>query len=124
MTQTTNSEVVIQSKDHILSNSFYDVLKWVVTLLLPGLGTLYYAIAGIWGLAYAEQVVGTIAAVTVFLGVVMKLGDLSYSKSQTKYDGSMNVAETDDKKTYTLDLNVSPEELDQKNQIVFKVNKS
>lgn len=31
-----------------LSNRVYDVLKWIALYLLPALGTLYFALAGIW----------------------------------------------------------------------------
>ena len=46
-----------------LSNKVYDTLKWIAQILLPGLGTLYFAISGIWGLPYCEQVVGTLSAI-------------------------------------------------------------
>ena len=31
-----------------MSNKTYDALKWVAQFLLPGAGTLYFALAGIW----------------------------------------------------------------------------
>jgi len=61
-----------------MSNKTYDILKWVAQLLLPGLGTLYFALAGIWGLPYGEQIVGTITAVDVFLGVIIGISSKSY----------------------------------------------
>ena len=30
-----------------LDNKTYDVLKWIATIVLPALGTLYFALAGI-----------------------------------------------------------------------------
>lgn len=30
-----------------LSNRVYDILKWIATILLPGLGTLYFALCSI-----------------------------------------------------------------------------
>ena len=54
-----------------MSNNVYDVLKWVAMYLLPALGTLYFALAGIWGLPYGEQIVGTITAIDTFLGVIL-----------------------------------------------------
>ena len=33
-----------------LKNKTYDVLKWIALYLLPALGTLYFALSGIWGL--------------------------------------------------------------------------
>lgn len=49
-----------------MSNKTYDILKWIAMYLLPAAGTLYFALAGIWGLPYGEQVVGTITAVDCF----------------------------------------------------------
>ena len=61
-------------------NKTYDKLKWVAQYLLPALGTLYFAIAGIWGLPYGEQVVGTITAVDTFLGVILGVSSANYKK--------------------------------------------
>ena len=38
-----------------MSNKTYDILKWIAMYLLPAAGTLYFALAGIWGLPYGEQ---------------------------------------------------------------------
>ena len=63
-----------------MSNEMYDILKWIALILLPALGTLYFAIAGIWGLPYGEQVVGTITAVDAFLGAVLQISTDAYYK--------------------------------------------
>lgn len=38
-----------------LSNETYDILKYIAQILLPALGTLYFAIANIWGLPYGSR---------------------------------------------------------------------
>ena len=63
-----------------LSNSVYDVLKFCCTILLPALGTLYFALAQIWNLPMADQVVGTIAALTTFIGVLIGISNHNYKK--------------------------------------------
>jgi len=65
-----------------MSNKLYDVLKWIAQLLLPALGTLYFALAGIWGFPYGEQIVGTITAVDTFLGVILGISTANYNKQQ------------------------------------------
>lgn len=65
-----------------MSNKLYDILKWVAQLLLPALGTLYFALASIWGFPYAEQVVGTLTAVDAFLGVLLGVSTAAYKKTQ------------------------------------------
>ena len=56
-------------------------LKYVAQIVLPAAGTLYGALAGIWGLPYGEQIVATIAAVDLFLGAVLKISTDNYNKS-------------------------------------------
>ena len=63
-----------------MSNKVYDILKWIALFLLPAIGTLYFALAGIWGFPYGEQVVGTITAVDTFLGVVLGMSTARYNK--------------------------------------------
>lgn len=63
-----------------MSNKVYNVLKWIAMLLLPALGTLYFALAGIWGLPYGEQIVGTITAIDTFLGVILGISSVQYNK--------------------------------------------
>lgn len=62
-----------------MSNRTYDILKDIAQIVLPALGTLYFAVAGIWGLPYGEQIVGTIAAVDAFLGAVLKISTHIYN---------------------------------------------
>lgn len=63
-----------------LSNKAYDVLKFIAMIVLPAVGTLYFALAGIWGLPYGEQIVGTITAVDTFLGALLGLSTAQYRK--------------------------------------------
>lgn len=65
-----------------LSNKVYDTLKWVAQILLPGIATLYFALAGIWGLPYPEEIVGTITAVDAFLGLLLGISTANYNKTQ------------------------------------------
>ena len=61
-----------------MNKRIYDTLKWIAQILLPALGALYAALAGIWGWPYAEAVVGTISAVDVFLGAVLMMDSRKY----------------------------------------------
>lgn len=64
-----------------MSNKTYDVLKKIAQIVLPAAGTLYAALAGIWGFPYGEAVVGTIAAVDTFMGVCLGVSTSAYNKS-------------------------------------------
>lgn len=63
-----------------LSNKTYDILKWIAQILLPAIGTLYFALSKIWGFPNAAEIVGTISAVDVFLGAVLGISTSQYNK--------------------------------------------
>lgn len=65
----------------MLNDEVYNILKWVAMILLPAIGTLYFALAGIWGLPYGEEIVGSITAVDTFLGVVLGISTVQYNKT-------------------------------------------
>lgn len=64
-----------------MSDKLYDILAIIGRLILPALGTLYFALAKIWNLPLAEEIVGTIAAVTTFLNAVLKIKSDEYFAS-------------------------------------------
>lgn len=63
-------------------NSTYDILKYICQIVLPAIGTLYFALAQIWGFPYAEQIVGSITAIDTFLGAILMISSASYNKSK------------------------------------------
>lgn len=65
-----------------MSNRCYDVLKYIAQIVLPALGTLYFALAKIWNFPYGAEVVGTISAVDAFLGALLKLSSDQYNKEE------------------------------------------
>ena len=69
-----------------LSNKNYDVLKWIAQILLPAIGTLYAALAGIWRLPFPQEVLATIMAIDAFLGILLGLSSATYN---TKTDSNV-----------------------------------
>lgn len=65
-----------------ISNKVYDVFKWIAQYFLPAAGALYFALAGIWNFPYGEEIVGTIAAIDTFLGVILGIASATYHKAQ------------------------------------------
>ena len=61
-----------------MNNKIYDILKWIALIVLPAIGTLYFALAGIWHFPYGEEIVGTITAVDTFLGAILGISNISY----------------------------------------------
>ena len=64
-----------------MTDRMYDVMKWIAMVVLPALGTLYFALAGIWGFPYGEEVVGTITAIDAFLGALLGISAANYKKA-------------------------------------------
>lgn len=67
-----------------MSNSTYDILKKIAQVWLPAIGTLYFALARIWNLPFAEEIVGTITAVDAFLGALLGISTILYNKGADK----------------------------------------
>ena len=65
-----------------LSNKAYDVLKYIAQIVLPALGVFYAALAKIWGFPYGEEIVGTVAAVDLLLGSLLKISTDNYNKTK------------------------------------------
>lgn len=65
-----------------MSDKTYDKWKFVAQIVLPALGTLYFALSQIWGLPYGEQIVGTITAVDTFLGAILGISAIQYNKNK------------------------------------------
>lgn len=62
-----------------MNDKTYDILKWIAMILLPAIATLYFTMANIWGLPYAEQIVGTITGIDTFLGVILGISTSRYN---------------------------------------------
>lgn len=67
----------------VMSNKWYDALKWIVTIVLPAAIACYAALSGIWGWPYGEQIVGSLSAVEVFLGTVLQVSNANYKKKNS-----------------------------------------
>lgn len=103
-----------------MNAKMYDKMKFVAQYLLPALGALYFALSGIWGFPNGEQVVGSITAVDIFLGVILGVSAAQYNKVK---DGTMMVDTSNPAKdTYRLTLDIPLEDIASKDTIQLKVD--
>lgn len=109
-------------KKPLLGDSAYNRLKQSTTVLIPAVGALYFALAQIWGLPRAEEVVGSLAALNTFLGVVLGISTRSYNRSDTKYAGIIEVEETEDVKNLNIILNEAARPLENEPEVTFRVD--
>ena len=102
-----------------MSNDTYDFLKWLAQIALPALGTLYFALAAIWGFPFGEEIVGTITAIDAFLGAILQISSDNYEG-----DGTIVVDTTDpDKDLYSLLIDDYPSVIANKDSVMLKVRK-
>jgi hypothetical protein len=64
----------------LMSDKTYNIMKWIVQYILPGLGVLYAIISGATGLPYAEVVLAVVMAVDWFLGIILGISTKQYNK--------------------------------------------
>ena len=63
-----------------MSNKVYDVLKFIVQLVLPALATFYVTVSGYWNLPFPKEISGTIMAVDTLLGACLMISSSQYRK--------------------------------------------
>lgn len=105
-----------------LSNKTYDFLKFLCTLVLPAIGTLYFGLSELWGhvftLPYPKEVVGTITLICTFIGTILK-----FSSDNYEGDGVLMVDSSDPlKDIYNIAIPDYPEKLAEKDTVILKVS--
>lgn len=106
----------------VLGNKTYNMLKFLAQIVLPAVATLYAAVAMIWHLPMAAEVVATVTAVDTFLGVVLGISSSAYNNSDEKFDGSLQLRETEDGTNLHLS-SLDEQAVLTKNELVLKVNR-
>ena len=62
-----------------MNSKVFDIIRFIGELVLPALGALYFGVAKIWHLPFGEEIVGTIACVTTFVGAVVGFSRKKYN---------------------------------------------
>jgi hypothetical protein len=98
----------------------YDLLKVLAQIWIPGIATLYFTLAQIWGIPYATEVVGSLTAVDTFLGVILRI---STDKYVPPSDGQLIIDESDpDKGRLVFNLETPLDEIPDKDHVRLKVH--
>lgn len=104
------------------SNRVYDVLKFIALVFLPASGTAYFALSGLWGLPYADQVVGTIVVADTFLGTVIGVSSRQYRHSDARFDGEIVVTPNEEGNS-DLNLSLDSHAVAKKKEITVRVDR-
>lgn len=110
-----------------LTNKVYDRLKFFVQIVIPAAMTAYATIAALWGLGYTDKIVGTLAALNLFFGIVLGVSKSRYNPdTDVTYDGTMVVNENDpNKDIFTLKIDaVALADLKNRQSITLNVENS
>ena len=72
----------------IIPDRIYDVLKWIVMVVIPALTTAYVGLSSIWGWPYATEVAKTSAVVCTLLGALLGISTAEYNREKKPPDES------------------------------------
>ncbi len=67
-----------------MSNSLYDIFKWLTVVVLPALATFYALLANTWNLPFAEQIPTTITGLSTLLGACLMISSSNYNKEDSQ----------------------------------------
>lgn len=68
-----------------MSNKVYDILKWICLVIVPAVCTLLVTLNSLWGWGLPiDAIVGTITAITTFVGVVLGISSEAYKSNKAE----------------------------------------
>lgn len=65
-----------------LPDKVYDILKWIVMIVIPALATAYVGLSGVWGWPHADEIAKTAAVVCTLLGALLGISTAQYNKGE------------------------------------------
>ena len=68
-----------------LNNKIYDLLKWMVVIVIPAITTLYAVIDRLFGWGYAEIVTTISAATCTCIGAIIGISTAQYNSNNKGY---------------------------------------
>ena len=63
-----------------MSNKVYDIMKWVIAIVMPAAAVLYGNLGPDWGWFNPDLIVKTITEVQLFLGTIFAVSCYNYAK--------------------------------------------
>lgn len=111
------------NQNRFLSNKMYNQLKCIAQIILPAFGALYFIFTNLLNLPSAEEVVGAVIIIDVFLGLLLTISTKLYNLSEVRFDGAIHLGEIDgDQRSFHLELPITAGEIEEAQEIVLKVN--
>ena len=63
-----------------MSNTVYDILKYLTIIVFPAIGAAYTGLSQIWILPYAAEIPATITVICTFLGAILCISTAQYNR--------------------------------------------
>ena len=86
-----------------LNDSVYDLLKWLVVIVLPACGSLWANLSSVWGLPYPDEIPKTIMYICTFLGAVLCISTAQYNKDKAAGGREDHPPDADAQGKHTID---------------------
>lgn len=116
-------ESVTTATGLVLSTTWYNRFKWLVLIFIPAFSSLYFGASLLApALPAAGEVVGFLALLATFLGVILGISTTNFAKQGA--DGSINARIQGDQvilSDFALP-DIAPEELAAKKSVTIQVN--
>jgi len=74
----------------VLSDKWYDILKWIVWVFLPALTVLVGVVGEALGYGNLDTVMTVMTAVTTFLGTITGVSNRNYHKKEDKKEKQLD----------------------------------
>ena len=78
--------IKVVNRKVMFEDGAYKVIKYLVIVFIPAVSTLYFALSVIWRLPDPNEVVGSLAALALFLGTLIHLSSVNYNNSPAAHD--------------------------------------
>ncbi|MCL2631527.1 MAG: phage holin [Coriobacteriia bacterium] len=78
-----------------LSNTLYNILKWLAILAIPACGTAYLALSKVWGLPHGIEIAETCIIAQTLLGALLGISTANYNANKFDESESKSTEGTD-----------------------------
>ena len=65
----------------MLPQKLYEILRWLIWIVLPAIGVLITTLAGAWGWNISlDAILATLSGIELFLGTILGISKYNYDK--------------------------------------------
>lgn len=65
----------------MLPQKLYEVLRWIIWIVLPAIGVLLTTLAGVWSWNIPlDAILATLSAIELFLGTILGISKYNYDR--------------------------------------------